>query len=237
MGIEFNSNNLNAAKIYEVLDAQDTCVGGKQGDGQISASLWNIFAKNAGGNSIKNYIKKDNAIAAINRYLQKASAEIKNDIARFLNIQVADDGLEGEEAVYAQVDAIKKYGPNRFVRAKLESKDKLLNEYGTTKEELFGDNKMMLTLEPSKLSTTKEERLKLLKEKGTHGFTYVQAKAIVRDHKKVAASLTDENQKKEQGIRCARAYADIKELEEKFPNINECYVDLKHEYDNIRFDS
>ena len=82
--------------------------------------------------------------------------------------------------------------------------------------------------------TTKEERLSLLKEKGENGFTYIQAKAIVRDYKKVVASLGNENQKKEYGLKCTRAVADIVELEKKFPQIKDCYTDLKHEYYEVK---
>ena len=79
MSTEINRVNLNAAEMFDKLDAKD----GKA-DNKIQASIWNEFAETAGGNKINNCILKENALKSIQSYLKRASEGTKEAISNLL---------------------------------------------------------------------------------------------------------------------------------------------------------
>lgn len=77
------NTNLNPDLIFAKLDRLDK----KGADEKIEACVWNQFAKVAGGKEIKNEILKEDAIKSISTYIARASSEVKEQIANFLNMQ------------------------------------------------------------------------------------------------------------------------------------------------------
>ena len=69
-----NGKIMSAEQIFNILDAKD----GQ--DEVIKRETWNIFAAKAKGKQITNFIRKDNAIAAIGRYLAKADDKVMSDV-------------------------------------------------------------------------------------------------------------------------------------------------------------
>ena len=65
--------------IANALDAADGKV-----DGKIDKSIWNAYAKQVGGNQIKNYITTENAEKALARYFE--NDENKQNIGKYFNI-------------------------------------------------------------------------------------------------------------------------------------------------------
>ena len=69
-----NGKTMSAEQIFNILDAED----GQ--DEVIKKNTWNIFAAKANGNTITNFIKRENAIAAIGRYLSNADDKVMSDV-------------------------------------------------------------------------------------------------------------------------------------------------------------
>ena len=279
MGIEFNPKNLNAAEIFDKLDAAD----GKK-NGKIDKSIWNAFAEAAGGNKIKNFIEEKNAVASIGRYLAKASDDVKQRICDYLgNVNtvksegVTEDSVNPslssqEETKLAKINS----GYRQCIEniKKRASKTETLEDYGFTGDDLsggaislnhFGYDSNGEFVDKFKPSTTEAERKVALKAKGSHGYSYVKAKAVVRDvknkFKKEWKKLSFANEiayadrvggvdpervaqyKRElwekrvfpemsskypaDAAKYKAAMEDIKQLEEKYPKIGQCYEDLQ----------
>ena len=73
-----NGKTLSDVQIFNILDNNDNSVS------VIKKDTWNIFAEKAKGNQIKNFIKKENAIAAIGRYLDKADDAVMKEVFDFV---------------------------------------------------------------------------------------------------------------------------------------------------------
>ena len=70
-----------AAELFDKLDAKD----GKM-DGKVNNSVWNEFAENeqTQGNTIKNYIERDNGIKAIVRYINAQCEKLGVDLENYV---------------------------------------------------------------------------------------------------------------------------------------------------------
>lgn len=193
---KINPNSLNAADIFAKLDAADG-----QANGRIDKSVWNAFAEAAGGNQIKNYIEKDNAINAIGRYLANASEEVKENVSSFLdNVKIqgsksgetdkaqdsapaAGEQSEGEtisvplrledgSTIYFTVDKAK------FETA-IKKRDDIMEGYDCTWEEVKTCGGERLDTYVRKVTTTDAERKEALNFKGDNGYNYVKALNII----------------------------------------------------------
>lgn len=204
MGINFDPKNLNAVEIFARLDAADG-----DADDKIKRSVWDQFAEVAEGNNIQNYIEKDNAIAAIERYLQKLNNSAKEKVAEFLNkdIEVKQENINkgtkkgntavqtfntGDPKLDKELEAAVRKGKTS---PRNQAKKALLDEYGTNREQLLGDIRGIIDVDTYELKTTKAERKKALKAKGSKGYTYVQAMAIKRDFEEEAINRWREKKK------------------------------------------
>ena len=82
-------NTTQAGAIAKELDAKD----GKK-DGQISASVWNAYAAEHGGKSVKNSISLIDATNSITTYMVREAANAKKKLIEILQ-QVQDNVEQG----------------------------------------------------------------------------------------------------------------------------------------------
>ena len=196
---KINPNSLNAADIFAKLDAADG-----QANGRIDKSVWNAFAEAAGGNQIKNYIEKDNAINAIGRYLANASEEVKENVSSFLdNVKIqesksgeTDKAQDSAPAAGEQSEGETISVPLRledgstinltFDKAKFEKevnrRTKIMEGYDNDWEEIraFFSYGEPLDTYIRTITTTDEERREALNFKGDNGYNYVEASIRVK---------------------------------------------------------
>ena len=196
---KINPSSLNASDIFAKLDAADG-----QANGKIDKSVWNAFAEAAGGNQIKNYIEKDNAIKAIGRYLANASEEVKENVSGFLDnikIQETKPGETGKVQDSAPVSGEQsgsetmsvglrmKDGSIRYLtcdKAKFEKaaakRAAVMEGYDNDWEEIraFFNYGVPLDTYNRKITTTDAERKEALNFKGDNGYNYVKASNLVK---------------------------------------------------------
>ena len=87
-----NLSGLNAEAVFSKLDWADGTV-----DNKITASVWNEYAANIGCNTINRFIKKENAIATIIKYLSKMTDAGKEMLTGYIDnlkqIQKKDENM------------------------------------------------------------------------------------------------------------------------------------------------
>ena len=97
------NQNLNANAIFTKLDWAD---GTK--DNKIEASVWNEFARHVECNTINRFIKKENAIATINKYLKKMTDSCKGALSGYIEnlqqIQKQDKNIPEQNISTVQQD-------------------------------------------------------------------------------------------------------------------------------------
>ena len=81
MSNNFNVSNMkvNTNAVFQSLDIKDGNANNK-----IDASIWNAFARQVGGKTIKSSINESNAIRSINAYLKRGGETVKRIICEFL---------------------------------------------------------------------------------------------------------------------------------------------------------
>ena len=121
-----NGSNLNANEIFAKLDSM-----GNGNDGKIEASIWNQFADIAGGNHINNYIEQQSALKSIQTYLSKATSEVKNKIAEYVNSGKTDYSSADEAYNELQKQVEQKTETEKKARVeynkKIEAHEKIVN--------------------------------------------------------------------------------------------------------------
>ena len=107
MGIDLSKMNVNltAEAIFQKLDTSN----GTQNDQKIEASIWNKFAEVTGGNTIENFIERDNAIKSIKSYLEKGGEAVKQKIVEFFGLNTQE---EAQNTVNTATDILKDCAEN-----------------------------------------------------------------------------------------------------------------------------